>query len=375
MQYIDLGQQRPKKSNKARKIVKWGALTVLLGIVVYAAYVLYWPTATLIRQILKQPSSVFSLISNPKGQLKSEDGRTNFLLIGIDKRANIPYTYTTTNGVVHKNGFLTDTIIVASIDKKTKKVAMISIPRDLWVQVPSSAGYPAHSSKINAVYAYGDSINYSGGGAALLKNQVESILGISIQYYGRIDFEGFRQAIDDLGGVDITVDKTFDDYEYPVEGQESANCHNGTFSCRYEHLHFDAGLAHMDGETALSFVRSRHGTNGEGSDFARAKRQQKVLMAAKDKALKLTNLFDPIKLNNLFKDFNQSIETDMDVSSIIALYNLGKEINVGSLNTLVIDNSNYLIVPPADQYGGAYVLIPKSGSWTDIQKAVDQVLN
>ncbi|HEY4695199.1 MAG TPA: LCP family protein [Candidatus Nanoarchaeia archaeon] len=368
---------RSDKNARKRKLIKFGALTLLLAVIVYAGYILYWPAATLLKQILKSPSSVFSLIKNPKGELKATDGRTNFLLVGIDKRADIPYTYKGPGGEIKQNGFLTDTVLVASISKDKNNVSMVSIPRDLWVEIPAFGKYKGQASKINALYSFGDKNKYPGGGMELLRKQVEEILGIPLHYGVRIDFEGFEKAIDTLGGVDVLVEKTFDDYQYPVDGKEAAKCEDINYSCRYKHLHFDAGTTHMDGETALAFVRSRKGTNGEGSDFARAARQQKVMLAAKDKALKLENLLDPVKLSSLFDEFDKSVETDLDVSALVALYNLGREIQVDKVSSLVLDNStdNYLYTPSANQYGGAYVLLPKGNSWEIIQKAVDNLLN
>ncbi|HSX58271.1 MAG TPA: LCP family protein [Candidatus Saccharimonadales bacterium] len=379
MQYVDLGQLHQKpKSSKKKNFLKFGIIILFVSLILYAGYILYWPTLSLIKQIARSPKAALSLIKNPEGELKESNGRTNFLLIGIDKRSNIPYSYSTSNGDVHQNGFLTDTIIVASVNKENKKVSMISIPRDLWVVVPSSGKFKGYQGKINAVYASGEQGGYDGGGMALLSKTLEKILGIDeIHYSTRIDFDGFRQGIDSLGGIDVTVDKAFDDYEYPIEGKESANCPDKTFSCRYLHVHFNAGANHMNGQTALEFARSRHGTNGEGSDFARAARQQKVLVAAKDKALKAENLLDPIKINNLFKDFGQSVETDIDVSATVALYNLSKEVNSNAINSLVLSNApdSYLYVPPANQYGGAYTLLPKGNSWTQIQDAVDKLFS
>ncbi len=378
MQYVDLGRlsnQNSKKKSK-KKLLKFGFLTLLLGFVIYAGYILYWPIAVLTKQILKQPASVFSLIINPKGELKVVDGRTNFLLVGIDKRANIPYTYTADNNVVKKNGFNTDTILVVSIDNSTKKISMISIPRDTWVTTKAKGDFETYSGKINSLYAIGDMQNYpDGGGMGLLKSKVQEILGIPIQYTARIDFEGFRKGIDLLGGVDLVVDNTFDDYEYPRTGYEDSICSDGTYNCQVMHIHFDKGPAHMDGTTALEFARSRKGTNGEGSDFARAKRQQKVLVAAKDKALQIKNLFDPVKLNGLFKEFGQSVDTDIDVSAMTALYNMAKDLKTDSINSLVLSDANYLYVPAADQYGGAYVLLPNGGNWNKIQQAVSDLLN
>lgn len=380
MQYIDLGRlpQKPKNSRR-KKFIKLGVVVLLLSSILYTGYILYWPTVSLIKQIAKQPRAALSLIRNPQGELRSTDGRTNFLLVGIDKRASVPYTYSLGGGEVGHNGFLTDTILVASVDKETKQVAMVSIPRDVWVKVPNFGKIKGAQGKINSIYNLGESNNFpEGGGMGLLKEVVEQSLGLEeIHYTARVDFEGFREGIDTLGGVDVMVDKSFDDYRYPVEGKEKAKCPGGGDACRYKHLHFDAGLAHMSGEVALGFARSRSGTNGEGSDFARAARQQKVLIAAKDKALKTENLLDPIKINSLFKDLGESIETDVDVSAMVALFNLAKNMDTSKINTLVLSNAtdNYLYVPPASQYGGAYALLPKGNNWAEVHKAVEKLFN
>lgn len=379
MQYIDLGRlpHSGGKRKTKKKFLKFTILVLLLGFVLYTGYILYWPAAVLFKQILKNPSSVLSLITNPEGELKTTDGRTNFLLIGIDKRSNVPYTYKIGNNEIKKNGFLTDTIQVVSINKKTKNVSMISIPRDTYVKIPVFGNIRASYSKINAVYSLGNTHDYPKGGIELLKKEVETILGIPIHYSARIDFDGFRKGIDLLGGVDIVVDKTFDDYQYPIDGKASAKCSDGTFACRFEHLHFNQGPNHLNGSKALKYVRSRKGTNGEGSDFARSRRQQKVLLAARNKALSSENFFDPVKINNLFKEFGQSIETDLDISALTALFNLSKDFETKNVNSLVLDNSadNYLYNPSPDLYGGAYALVPKGNNWNKIHQAVLDLLN
>ena len=380
MQYYDLGRlpQKPKNSQR-KKFIKLGIVVLLLSSIIYTGYILYWPTVALLKQIAQQPRAALSLIKNPQGELKATNGRTNFLLVGIDKRVNIPYTYSVGNGEIRHNGFLTDTIIVASVDKNSKQVSMISIPRDVWVKVPNFGKVKGAQGKINSIYSLGESNNYpDGGGMGLLKDVVEQTLGIEdIHYTTRVDFDSFRKGIDSLGGVDIVVEKSFDDYRYPAEGKEKTFCKDGTDSCRFEHLHFTAGLTHMSGNTALKYARSRQGTNGEGSDFARAARQQKVLVAAKDKALKTENLLDPTKINSLFKDLGESIETDIDISAMVALYKLSKEVDTSKINNLVLSNAsdNYLYVAPAGQYGGAYALLPKGNSWLEVHKAVEKLLN
>lgn len=374
MKYIDLGAPKYKdeKKEKKKKIVKFTIAALLLGIVLYGGYLFYWPISQLIKEIINHPGIVFSLIKNPLGDLDSTNGRTNVLLLGIDKRESTPFSFKDSEGVVHKNGFLTDTIIVLSVGKETKDAVMISIPRDIWVEIPGWDDYPDSAGKINSVYSVGNIQDYPGGGLELAKKVVSKNLGIPIHYSTRIDFEGFKNTINTLEGIEVQVEKTFDDYSYPVEGKENSICSDGSSSCRYKHVHFDAGLQKMDGETALTYIRSRKGTNGEGNDFARAARQQKVLVAVRKKALSLSNLLEPSKVNNLFKDFGESVETDFSLNLYPAALQLLKEVDSSTIKKLVLDNTKdgFLYSPNPIQYGGAYVLLPKGDNWEKIQKKI-----
>src|SRR3990167_7312250 len=184
------------------------------------------------------------------GHLKTTDGRTNILILGMDKRSP---------GNHNVSSILTDTIMVVSIDEKGEKPVVISVPRDLWV--------PETKSKINEVNTL------SSQNINLTKKAVETVIGMPIHYYVLVGFDAFKDSVDAVGGIDVIVDETFDDYIYPIEGMEDAIPEG----LRYEYLHFDAGSQTMNGETALKYARSRHSTNlNEQGDFARARRQQKV---------------------------------------------------------------------------------------------------
>lgn len=370
MKYIDIGvpSYKDEKKEKRKKAVKFTIAALLMGIVLYGGYLFYWPISQLIKEIINHPGIVFSLIKD----LDSTDGRTNILLLGIDKREGTPFSYKDQDGVEHKNGFLTDTLIVVSAGKETKDVVMISIPRDTWIDIPGWGDYPDSAGKINSVYSVGNIQDYPGGGLELAKKVVSKSLGIPIHYATRIDFEGFRSTIDTLEGVEIEVDKTFDDYSYPVAGKENAVCSDGSFSCRYKWVHFEAGLQKMDGETALTYIRSRKGTNGEGNDFARSARQQKVLVAVRKKALSFSNLLEPNKVNSLFKDFGESVETDFEVNLYPAALKLLKGVDTSTIKKLVLDNTKdgYLYSPNPAQYGGAYVLLPKGENWENVQEKI-----
>ena len=142
------------------------------------------------------------------------------------------------------------------------------------------------------------------------------------------------------------------------------------FSCRYEHIHFDKGVVHMDGETALKFVRSRHGTKGEASDFARSKRQETVIKAIRERVLSFETLTNPQKISDLVKALGKSIDTDISVKDAIEFYKLSKKLT--ETKSLVLDEL-LLYHPPATDYGGAYVLISQDDDFSTIQNYVKDV--
>src|SRR3990167_374255 len=156
MRYVDLGvtpslSQEKKKKRKKKILLITGGI-FLITLVAVIGYAFYWP----ILELLKNPDIALSFFNKEEAQLKSTDGRTNILLLGIDKRSNVPYTYLGPGGKQEHNGFLSDTIIVASVDLTTKKSVMISIPRDTWVSVPGWSSFPSSEAKINSAYSLGD---------------------------------------------------------------------------------------------------------------------------------------------------------------------------------------------------------------------------
>jgi anionic cell wall polymer biosynthesis LytR-Cps2A-Psr (LCP) family protein len=322
------------------------------------------------------PISVVASVSGSK--LKGTDGRTNVLLLGSDKRAK---------GEVIS--VLTDTILVASIGKVDNDVVLISVPRDLWAQSPG--GY---HSKINAVYTLAEN-DEVGKGLDELKRTLENVLGIPIHYYALITFDLFEQAVDILRGIDVKVDSSFTDYYYPVEGNEDSTCGKTGkglelafqqtplvgFPCRYETVSFTAGQQTMTGKTALKFVRSRHGDNGEDTDFARSKRQQKVIAAIKDKSFSLQTLLDFNKVKNLYNAYAGNVDTNIDPATVESFYLLSKQIDLAKVVSIVLDdrsgaNEGGLLYAPEDRtlYGNQYVLIPQTGDYSQIHAFVQKYL-
>lgn len=322
---------------------------------------------------------LFHLVFDRGVSLKQTDNKINILILGI-------------GGGSHDGPNLTDTIILATLDQNNNKITLSSIPRDLWF--PS---LEKEDKKINSAYAYGESVR-KGGGLALAEAAVRRITGQDVDYGIRIDFSGFVKAVDIVGGLDVDVENSFDDYQYPISGKEDNPCGKtpeelqtlATASaeqlvqelpCRYKQLHFNKGLQHLDGETALEFVRSRHAVGDEGSDFARSKRQEKVIKAFKDKILSAQTLINPAKILNLYNVLKDSIDTDIKQDEFDDFVRLAQKMKQVKINSAVIDTGDekaqrqgLLINPPiTSDYNLEWVLIPRlgNGNFTEIQKYID----
>ncbi len=322
---------------------------------------------------------IFHLIFDRGVNLKQTDSKINILLLGI-------------GGGGHDGPNLTDTIILATIDQKTNKVILSSIPRDLWM--PDLMG---ENKKINVAYAYGEAIR-KGGGLPLAEAAVSKVTGQNIDYAVRIDFSGFVRAVDIIGGLDVNVENTFDDFQYPIDGKENDLCSHSQeelqslatdsadqaaldFPCRYEHIHFDKGLSHMDGKTALEFVRSRHAVELiEQSDFARSKRQEKVIKAFKDKILSIQILLNPGKIIGLYNTLSSSIDTNIKQEEFDDFVRLAQTMKSAKIQSATIDTGDEaskrqgLLINPliSNEYNYTWVLVPRvgNGNFSEIQSYI-----
>lgn len=356
MRYVDLGnavenyrekehkKEQVKSTAGRRRVFKY--LAVILVAVVLGILTFVFRKNLL---AIFNPISIVSSIA--RSDLKETDGRTNILFLGSDKRG--------VGSAIESE--LTDTILVASIGRVDGSVVLISLPRDLWVKSPK--GYLA---KINSIYAY--------GGAGEISAVAQDVLGIPIHYYAVVGFDLFSDAVNILGGIEVDIEHSFDDNFYPVEGKE-----NSPLSERYETVHFDAGLQIMDGEMALKYIRSRKGNNGEGTDFARAHRQQKAIMALKGKMLSLETLIDLPKLKELYNLYSKGVDTSIDFNALQNFYLLSKQIEFDNVRMIVLDDRSAadeggLLYAPEDNslYGGAYVLIPRAGDFSQLHAYVQR---
>lgn len=271
-----------------------------------------------------------------------EDDRINILLTGM-------------GGPGHNGPFLTDTILISSIKPSTGQIAMISIPRDLGVEIPGHG-----MQKINSANSFGE-VKQSGSGAALATKVISDTFDIKIPYYARVDFEAFKEIINAVGGIKINVDKAFTDKEFPAANDS------------FQSLTFTAGPQTMDGSRALQYARSRHGNNGEGSDFARAKRQQKVLLALKEKILSFQTLANPIRISKIVNSLGNHISTNIEFSNMISLLKLGRTMEMSKIINLVFDIQENGYLQSGKTAQGSYILSPKTGDFKEMQKAINNI--
>ncbi len=286
---------------------------------------------------------VSGVISNPEDVLLSHEGHTNVLLLGM-------------GGEGHAGGDLTDSILFVSFNLGAGSAHMVPLPRDIWI--------PDMQAKLNTAYFYGKE-RYEGGGLDLAKTSVSTLLGLPVHYVVLLDFQGFVKAIDAVGGIEVEVANTFDDFKYPIPGKETAQPE----SERYEHVRFEAGKTMMDGETALKFARSRYAEGHEGTDFARGERQSKIIMAFRDKLLSTDILFNSDVLNNLKNSVAESIKTDIGGTEQGGFLKVFMNLkNRDNIKTFTIED--YLDNPKnTKDYGGQWVLIPEP-SLTELQSYV-----
>lgn len=297
----------------------------------------------------KKPTGIFRRLTNfvfskdvaLDGQ---KDDRTNILLLGM-------------GGPGHDGPYLTDTIMLVSIKPSTRQIAMISIPRDLQVPIPGHG-----MRKINHINAFGEAARSDSGGE-FARATIEKLLNVPIHYYIRVDFKGFEKIIDEVHGVKVNVERSFVDTQYPAPLNA------------YQTIEFAKGVQTMDGKTALIYARSRHGNNSEGSDFARARRQQKVLLALREKVLSFQTLTNPVRLSNIISALGDHISTNMQFSDMIAFVRLGRELDADTIRTLVLDDSPNGYLKTVIGADGAFLLVPKTGTFDEVKQAITGVFD
>lgn len=332
---------KPKRKHKRNwaTLAKRGALALLIVIVLGGGFTVI-NTYLKARQVLGGGGGAAALDENvDPTKLNGEgDGRVNILMLGK-------------GGEGHTAPDLTDTILIASIDPVHKEAALLSLPRDLYVKTPS-----AGSMKLNAVYASAKNKVLAGkriddqakkaeeAGFKAIEQTVETNIGIPIHYHVMVDFTGFKQAVDAVGGIDINVTTPL--YEaMRIDGK------------RYV-LDVKTGRQHFDGFKALAYSRSR--MSSARGDFDRAERQRLVLIGLKEKVFSLGTLSNPIKVNELINAIGSHINTNLSLNELMRLYDIGKEIDASKVESIGLADppNNYVMT---SNIGGQSVVIPRAG--------------
>lgn len=252
------------------------------------------------------------------------------LLLGMDRRS-------------HSEIGRTDAIILLTISEENRRVVLTSIPRDLWID----------GQKINGYFAV--------SGFPTFQDKIETVTGIRPERYIAVDFDAAVWAIDELGGVEVPIQRSFTDTGYPAD---RPNCTVPPS--------FEAGLQKLDGEAALSYSRSRKGTNGEGSDFQRMRRQQNLLKSLPE-AFTKSSLAE-LAIEALYNLLTGHIETNLGVGDCAKLLELFRNYQDYQVEQIVLDTENFLYHPDSGNYGGAYVLRPNNDDFAPIHQAVNGAL-
>ncbi|MDB5182318.1 MAG: LytR family transcriptional regulator [Candidatus Saccharibacteria bacterium] len=355
-------QKEPKKPSKRNKLkIGLRVAGVLAAVILLTGGVLALKIYLTTHGILKGGSNGAAALNKNVDPtlLKGEgDGRVNILMLGK-------------GGTGHDGPDLTDTIIIASIDPIAKEVALVSLPRDLWVKTPSGG-----ASKINAIYAnakYAVLNNYTTkqqtdavkaaaekAGVKAIESAVTSVLGIPINYYGMVDFQGFAQAINAVHGIDINV-KT-EVYDTFIQADNNNNP-----------LIAAVGQDHFDGKHALLYAQSRHGSLR--GDFDRTERQREVIVALKDKVLSLGTFANPLKVNQLIDAIGDHVSTDFTTNELKRVYDIVKDVPSAKIASIgLADPPNNFVT--TDNIDGQSVVIPREGTfvYTAIQSYVRNTL-
>jgi LCP family protein required for cell wall assembly len=256
--------------------------------------------------------------------------RTNVLILGLDRRSEQGYTVRS------------DVLMLVTVDPRGPRLGLLSIPRDLYVEIP---GYG--QSRINTAHFWGER-DSQGGGPDLAMETVAENFGVPVRHYLRVDFDGFRAVVDALGGVDVTVEERIVDNAFPTEDYGTTR------------IEIPAGPQHMDGEQALQYVRSRHGS----SDFERAARQQQVMMAM---ARRLLAPATWPRLPAVYRAVVTNVDTNLGPLEMLRVLVTALRVGPDGVEHRVIDRN--MTRPWTTPTGGA-VLLPR---WDVIEPVVEEL--
>lgn len=334
---------------KVRKLsAKATFFTILISLLFVGSAVIGLKVYSSINNIIEDPADSSAVLNDllntdPADLTHVGDGRINILLIGSTDFQSEDGSF---NNFLDQQSTLTDTLIIGSLDFINNDHGMFSIPRDTWVTVPDSG-----NQKINNAYAIGESDEYPGTGANLLKQTIQDNFNIPIHYYVKINIEGLQKLVDDVGGITIDVPEEIIDYEF----NEQELGYSPPFILQQ-------GRQTLDGKTASFYLRSRK--SSARGDFDRNDRQRIIITELAKKMLEL-NYYNPSNALSILSSFEDTVRTNISVSDMRRFYGVAKDINIDSLKSIGLstDPDNILVNENID---GAAALIPKGNDYSAI---------
>lgn len=318
-----------------------GCLIVLLLLCVVGGF-----TAVTAQRVMAFGSTISTQapLSSQTGFMGGSD-RVNLLVMGY-------------GGTGHDGAYLTDSMVVMSLMPQSHHTTLVSVPRDLWVQIPAGSG---QYHKINYAYTYGSNNGAdAAGGGNVAAQKMSVVTGLDVKYWLTINFVGFRDFINAIGGIDVYVPDAFT-AKYPANDDPNINPN-------WIKVHFSKGMQHMDGETAIRYARARYVLDNpaEGSDFARSARQQIMIKAALTKVKQMSTW---PSLFNALTALEHAIYTNL---SLADLMQFALKMDLNNAHHVGLSNQNVLVDATASD--GEYILRPANNDWQAIIKYVKQQL-
>jgi LCP family protein required for cell wall assembly len=321
-------------------------ILIIVGLLVLSTFALYmyfnkWNSydrenVELLKPITEFGTAFDELVGKKKSQYDSElenKNIINILLLGIDRRSKYELSYRT------------DIMILLSINPEDNIAVLTSVPRDLWYG----------GQRVNATYIT--------NGWSAMQDALETFTGLRPDRFILTDFQDFSWIVDAMGGVTVNVERSFVDSSYPIDATKT-----------YQTVSFTQGPEKLTGSRALIYSRSRKGTNGEGSDWARMKRQHLILKGMLDAVVQPGSLFRPMNVEKAFNMVTTNrMDTNLTLPDAYYLWDFYKDKDSYEIESLFLD-TNYVYNPPMSEYGGAWVLAPLSGGYSEFQQVVHSTL-
>jgi LCP family protein required for cell wall assembly len=348
----ELKQAKREKQSRWRRYLRRSSMVLSIVVVAYFGFVFLKAWVSL-SGIIDRAGAGSPLLGATvsASELQGEGaGRVNILLLGI-------------GGENHTGGELADTILILSVDPTSNEAVILSVPRDMYVTIP---GYG--QNKINAAHSFGEQYGFNDptadadDGPGLMELTLENTLGIPIHYYVRVDFGGYKDIVDAVGGITITLENRVYD---PVFNREYGS---GA-------LDIGPGVVKLDGQTALLLGRARGSTGGVGlaaSDFDRGSHQRLMLMALKDKILTVGTYTDPTNIISLLDALGGHLKTNLQIGELVRLKEIAEVIPTSSIISYGLDTSAENYLTPKNINGQA-ALVPKDGTFAAIQNFVKSI--